>query len=884
MTKFLTFRCLAAMFLLLAAMQTSLAQAAFWQETFSNQATATTQWVHGGTNAGATPQTWTWTDDPGAGFQFNNLVPPFGAVTASTGYFFFNSDANGPGMHDMTLTGVGNPANCTGKANVNLRFTAQYAYFDSASVQVGVSTDGQNFTYQTVLSSVSSGTIFQGPVTLDLNAADNAAQVWLQFRWIGDFEYHLKIDDVELFDVPVGPVPCDQNPFSIICDNFESYNTGNISPQSTHWIPWDLVEASAVGAEVSTEFASQGTKSMKCKLQGNGDDQLLQLGNRTTGNYNLKWKMYIPAAKAAYINVQTDESAPGATNANFSYQLYFRTDKSIVQDIPLPADTIANAFPQGQWFQFEGKFDLDNNSASIYLNGNLIRTFFYPQDLGAIDFYCADATYLFYIDEVEFVQVPSVLPDECPVAFDITALFGGVDGLARQSGLFDNTNATVATGEPVPACFGDFANGSTQAPKLDKTLWFTFTGDGDKYHIETVPCNAVSYIGSAQNDIGDTQMAIYTGACGALTQVACADDLFPMGEIDWRAGLDLQTTAGTAYRMQIDGFNAGGTVATGEFCIEVVRGDAVSCLEGQMGTYEVSSQYLCFGDNINSIITLNNDFVLPTSGIGGMAWAVSTGEIASDEWPVDNATYLGSTGVLLQPFVLGLPNTGGFQPGIYYMTPVVLGNGLDLNGSTEGAAALEEIDPTNACFAVGQSIPFAILPALDDLFATFSVENVTGPGNNGSITLSPEGGFPGFISDPSAYIYNWSNGATTQNLTGIAAGTYSVEIADPSGCVEPITLTIGVTSPTNDPKSVQVFSLTPNPTTGLVQLNLQLNGTEPVNCLVTNTLGQTVITADAGKVNAFTQTLDFSGLPTGTYFLHVTIGKETAVRKVVVQR
>jgi hypothetical protein len=47
--------------------------------------------------------------------------------------------------------------------------------------------------------------------------------------------------------------------------------------------------------------------------------------------------------------------------------------------------------------------------------------------------------------------------------------------------------------------------------------------------------------------------------------------------------------------------------------------------------------------------------------------------------------------------------------------------------------------------------------------------------SDGSIQLSATGGTP-------SYTYNWSNGATTQNLTNLSAGTYSCTITDANGC------------------------------------------------------------------------------------------------------
>jgi len=59
---------------------------------------------------------------------------------------------------------------------------------------------------------------------------------------------------------------------------------------------------------------------------------------------------------------------------------------------------------------------------------------------------------------------------------------------------------------------------------------------------------------------------------------------------------------------------------------------------------------------------------------------------------------------------------------------------------------------------------------------------------NGSIDLSVSGGTPG-------YTYAWSNGATTQDLSGLLAGTYSVLITDVNNCTARDTFQI--TQPTS---------------------------------------------------------------------------------------
>lgn len=69
-------------------------------------------------------------------------------------------------------------------------------------------------------------------------------------------------------------------------------------------------------------------------------------------------------------------------------------------------------------------------------------------------------------------------------------------------------------------------------------------------------------------------------------------------------------------------------------------------------------------------------------------------------------------------------------------------------------------------------------------------------GTTGSINITPSGGTPG-------YTYNWGGGVTTQNRTGLIAGTYTVTVTDSRGCTGTSTSTI--TQPS-------ALSVTPTPT------------------------------------------------------------------------
>lgn len=190
-------RLLTLTFLGLFALSLS-AQNVFWSETFDSEAEFQANWTTGGTNAG--PEDWTWTDDPTGTF---NGQADFAGTTAATGFIEFNSDSNGNFAHDVTLTS--SAIDCSGQSSVVLRSENQYAFYstDGSSIpEVGVSTNGTDFTYYEVLMEVAQNELGDPVqvIQLELPEAANQPTVYIQFRWRGFYEYYWRIDDVSLQD------------------------------------------------------------------------------------------------------------------------------------------------------------------------------------------------------------------------------------------------------------------------------------------------------------------------------------------------------------------------------------------------------------------------------------------------------------------------------------------------------------------------------------------------------------------------------------------------------------------------------------------------------------------------------------------------------------
>ncbi len=70
----------------------------------------------------------------------------------------------------------------------------------------------------------------------------------------------------------------------------------------------------------------------------------------------------------------------------------------------------------------------------------------------------------------------------------------------------------------------------------------------------------------------------------------------------------------------------------------------------------------------------------------------------------------------------------------------------------------------------------------NEITISINPTNMNG-GNNGAIDLTVNGGVP-------PYTYDWSNGGNTQNLSGLAAGDYTVTVTDPNNCTKSTTATI----------------------------------------------------------------------------------------------
>jgi hypothetical protein len=139
--------------------------------------------------------------------------------------------------------------------------------------------------------------------------------------------------------------------------------------------------------------------------------------------------------------------------------------------------------------------------------------------------------------------------------------------------------------------------------------------------------------------------------------------------------------------------------------------------------------------------------------------------------------------------------SGGTAPYTYAWS-----NGSTAQTISNLAAGSYTVTVTTATGCTGTASRVVTQPSA--IAVSMSIAHATGGSNNGSISLSVSGGTPG-------YTYFWSNGKTTQNISGLAPGTYTVTVTDTKGCTKtaagqvqnggstPMNLSFSVTNTTN---------------------------------------------------------------------------------------
>ncbi|MBY8963242.1 cadherin-like domain-containing protein, partial [Flavobacterium sp. D11R37] len=190
---------------------------------------------------------------------------------------------------------------------------------------------------------------------------------------------------------------------------------------------------------------------------------------------------------------------------------------------------------------------------------------------------------------------------------------------------------------------------------------------------------------------------------------------------------------------------------------------------------------------------------------------------------------------------INLTPTGGTAPYTFDW-----GGGITTEDRTGLTAGTYSVTITDANGCTG-TVSATVTEPTAAVSGTTVVTNVAcNGGNTGAINLTPTGG-------TGPYTFDWGGGITTEDRTGLSAGTYSVTITDANGCTGTVSAT--VTEPTSAVSGTTVVT------------NVACNGGNTGAINLTPTGGTAPYTFDWG---GGVTTEDRTGLSAGTYSVTIT--------------
>jgi hypothetical protein len=228
----------------------------------------------------------------------------------------------------------------------------------------------------------------------------------------------------------------------------------------------------------------------------------------------------------------------------------------------------------------------------------------------------------------------AIIPPAAAPANDMCA--GAISVSCGSSTTFNNSAAT-ATGDPAYSCiFGGPGPGVGN-------MWYSFTPAS----------NGTATLDTESSAVSDTVMAVYTGTCGSLTEVACSDD----EGAGLLSLLSLPVTGGTTYLVQVGSFSAAsqGSITLDVTCVAgVPQGD--TCDDPFLGSCDSTTSFnnVAFGTDVDDPL-YSCAFFGPQQGVG-TGWVKFTATDTSARIDTEGSTafdtllavYDGSCGSLVE--------------------------------------------------------------------------------------------------------------------------------------------------------------------------------------------------------------------------------------------
>lgn len=389
----------------------------------------------------------------------------------------------------------------------------------------------------------------------------------------------------------------------------------------------------------------------------------------------------------------------------------------------------------------------------------------------------------YYQGAPPFTYQVSVAPAICPAISTATAtVFGGTAPYTYQW-IDPATSTIVSTANPAPLPNGNYdilitdANGCTFGSMYQPDSIYVFSNAPFNFGLSTTPANCTN---------------------GSITITGLSGGVLPYTYL-WSNG---------ATTSSINGLTAGSynvTVTDGQGC-QAMHSEYIN-QSITIGTNPTVTPATCTQNN-GSIISFGSGGTPPYSYLysnGGTTQSQSG--LASGSYSVTVTDANGCTGSSNVYISSSTPVTATYTTTPSSCTSPTGSATLTINGGAapysvswstfpaQSGNTASNLAPGNYPFVITDAngcvrSGTAVVPPVNIITATITGTNATCLLSNGSINVVPAGG-------TTPYSYLWSNSATTANVTGLAVGTYSVQITDASGCSITRFRNVAASSPVN---------------------------------------------------------------------------------------
>jgi concanavalin A-like lectin/glucanase superfamily protein/MBG domain-containing protein/type IX secretion system substrate protein/SprB-like repeat protein len=148
-------------------------------------------------------------------------------------------------------------------------------------------------------------------------------------------------------------------------------------------------------------------------------------------------------------------------------------------------------------------------------------------------------------------------------------------------------------------------------------------------------------------------------------------------------------------------------------------------------------------------------------------------------------------------------------------------------------------------------------------------------GNDGAADITVTGG-------TGAYTFSWSNGADTEDLANVAAGTYTVTVTDENGCSVSQTVEVGDIITGVEDVEATMMQVYPNPVSDYLSLEDDFTGGK-VEIQLVNILGVRVLTQQFENVASKSIELSVTNLKAGQYLVLISTNNKQTLQRITIK-